>query len=218
MGENLMSAKLKTITELEGERERLQTEVDQARHELTDYAPLLRQARAAAARANGDAPDLARAALEAEQHAAALKTRLERLSDALAVIGAELDQAHAAALEAERSAKERRLKAIRTEAGKLADALQDDLINRELWDRLGALYREHIQLRLALYGHDVLSRPASSPWDWAAPGEGLARLFASIRILAFREVRPPENPEMYRVATGHDWAPPVKTLREALGL
>jgi len=202
-----------SLDKLEIERQRLQEAISELDQQRAAQAKRLAAAQAAAAR-GGDAGEADQ--LEAEHQR--LAQVAERLQRGLAAVEHDIQQAQEAERQAERESKEKRLASIRREAGRLCDALQADLTNREAWDKLVALYREHLQLRVALYGHDVLSRPASSPWDWLAPAEGLARFFAAVNTLAFGNSQPPEHPEAYRVLRGRDWTPPAKTLREALGL
>jgi hypothetical protein len=202
-----------SLDKLEIERHRLQEAISELDQQRAAQAKRLAAAQAAAAR-GGDAGEADQ--LEAEHQR--LAQVAERLQRGLAAVEHDIQQAQEAERQAERESKEKRLASIRREAGRLCDALQADLTNREAWDKLVALYREHLQLRVALYGHDVLSRPASSPWDWLAPAEGLARFFAAVNTLAFGNSQPPEHPEAYRVLRGRDWTPPAKTLREALGL
>jgi hypothetical protein len=202
-----------SLDKLEIERQRLQEAISELGQQRSAQAKRLAAAQAAAAR-GGDAGEAER--LEAEADRLALLA--ERLQRGLSAVASDIEQTQEAERQAERESKEKRLATIRRDAGKLCDKLQADLADRASWDALGALHREHLSIRRDLYGVDLRGRPASSPWDWPAPVDGLTAYLRDVARLAFDANRPPQFPEAHRQLYGRDWSPPVKTLRAAFGL
>ena len=209
-----MATKTLTVEQLEAERGKLQDALRELAGEQEIVRSALAQAQAITAR-YGQAPE--NADLH-ERRREELALYAERLAAGLAAVDADLVAARETERTAERERREKRLKSIRAEAGKLCDQLQSDLTDRAAWNKLGALHSEHLALRRELYGLDALGRAASSPFDWLSPAEGLARYCAALKMIAFGDPRPPEYPDAYRQLHSRDWSPPVRSLREALGL
>jgi len=205
---------VKGVEQLEAERAALRNALAEVEQERQVITATVEQAQALSVREGADV----QVAVAVEERAADLDRARVRLEAGLRQVESELVEAREAERTAERERREKRLKSIRAEAGKLCDQLQSDLTDRAAWNKLGALHSEHLALRRDLYGLDALNRAASSAWDWLSPAEGLARYCAALKMIAFGDPRPPEYPDAYRQIHSRDWSPPVRSLREALGL
>jgi hypothetical protein len=171
---------VKTITDLERQIGNLEEEragIQQAlaglATERADLQKELTQAQAAAER-TGD-PEHIQQADQAEQRDLDLQRLSQRKAAALKMVEQDLQQARESLEAAQKRAKEARLQAIRKEAGALADRLDKDLDQANLWAELQQLHRETVNLVHSLYGQDQTISPGTPGFAqiWKRPEDGL---------------------------------------------
>ena len=190
------------VETLSAEREALLSGLQGLEAGQADLSTMLPRLNAAALR-GGDPT----ARDQAETQLSSMVLEISRKQAALSAIDNELSQARQEAAEQEWAHWLQEEEEIRQEAAELADQLDQDLLNRDMWARLWELHRRFGSLRQKIFASENDIPPGArylSPWH--APDKALA-----VRLDVIRAVALGRDPDS-REARG------PRTMRGALGL
>lgn len=205
------------LAALESERAALVSGIATQEADHAALSETLPRLQAAALRGGDSAPRD-----QAETQIAELVLTISRKRAALTAITADLDMARQVSAAQERESWLHETQAVRTEAGQIADQLDHDLLNADLWARLWALYDHFTALRRQIEASGGAPIGATYLHPWHSPARLLASKFNALRIVAAQH---PDRGQTQQVITARaalgldadiDSPPPARERVEAV--